>query len=116
MQKRSLAQELKCTVDEAEKVINEIFQYFHGKEKKKHFLFIKSLGVRTWLEDVAVNASRDGFVRSAWNLSVSMQNLSDFEVRQKAPHFIIQVLLSHNSKCVTSCLGFRFGNCTQANE
>ncbi|KAI6176198.1 POLAc domain-containing protein [Aphelenchoides bicaudatus] len=80
MQKKSLAQELKCTVEEADRVINDIFQYFHG--------------VRAWIEDVAAEASNKGSVQSAWNLSISMHNLSDFEIRQKAPHFIIQASVS----------------------
>jgi hypothetical protein len=113
IQKKSLAQELKSSVEEAEKVISEIFQYFHGN---KWILFMKLLflGVRSWIENVATGALLNGFVQSAWNLSISMQGLSDFEVRQKAPHFIIQV--SFITQCVTSRLGVRQRNNTQTNE
>lgn len=35
MGKKTLAQELNCTVDEAEKIASEIFQYFQGNHKQK---------------------------------------------------------------------------------
>lgn len=37
---------------------------------------------------------REGFVQSIWSLSITTSGLNEFEIRQKAPHFVIQASVS----------------------
>jgi DNA polymerase I-like protein with 3'-5' exonuclease and polymerase domains len=91
MGKKTLAQELNLTLEEADRIISEMFQHFKG--------------VRLWIEDVVAKTVREGFVQSMWNLSISMSNLNEFEIRQKAPHFIIQASVSELIRKIMNQVG-----------
>lgn len=80
MATKTLAQELGCSIEETDIVIGEIFHCFKG--------------ARLWIENVTSASVKNGFIQSIWGLSVSTDGLTEFEIRQKAPHFVIQATVS----------------------